>query len=1260
MDRTREGRRSSMAAAATATTTNGFPRRRHRTIGLRDSSEERQVELQETVRLRAVASRRDRDRDRDRDSSNRSKRRRASQREEGEQSTEESVGNEEDYEVGDVGLSRMLSPYTASWLSDQNHRRSFPTARPLRPTPPPWKITEEMIGVPVPRKARSASAKRSHDSWALASGGTEEQNFRRRSNSPGGQGAEATSPSSSNVPVRKMKPVGPKTRLPKAFKSSSSTQEDIEIEIAEVLYGLMTSKNQETSQKLESNDTPGTSRDFKTSVSSQITNPQTSILPRSNNKNTNMHEFKSNNSTVESVGIASEKPAKLEKLPPEPAKVLSLNDDTSACRETVTSESPKVDKMEDNLSSGGGCSVTADRRSVSVAGKLPSCSKLDGDKQGTAAKREISAVSEVNSQRVEKFEIDLMAPPPMVLSPEREDISRDDFISDSKSLAMDVELKRENNIKVEDKIERLVKKEKAPEEVEETKRDAFKEKQDLLKLDLEKPTKDNDSVTSNKLKELDRNREESPKLTDPKAEKTAQSCSGWPSSSPLGYTPPTQTIVKIDTAPKLANFGLSPPQAKRCATHHYIACNILLHQKFAKMNNFCPSAAGSNSICGTKPNSVNGVPSAESMVVGKQSQRILPGVHQNVSQEKGWAATSLFDHTANRSSDAASSKDSTQRKQLVIQQGPHRAPSGNLVHAPAFLFPLGQHQASIKPATSQAGGANSTISASSSNKPNSSAAGSLGTSAALPAVAAGMNFSYPNLAANDAPYVTIVQNNGYPFSFSTPIGATPAIRGANPAQATHLLSGPFYSSQMFHPLQPLQHPQQRPHSQTLVQPSYLNTSTSNSSSSSHKQQRGVQVSSSNVLTSTSIQLPQPQKQHSSLRHPSKVESEMSGESAQSVASRTSYSQNNPYGQNFTVPVQPVNFSFRPSTTLDSVSGNGGNFGDKQQQQQQALKGGVELIPSQAFAISFTAFNGTSIPSNFSSVPQNPVIIHSLPDIAWQGYHAAGTSHTTQQKTCSTSEGKIGSNSTRQDDEKKTIPGKSSTNGPTTLAFDNSSKNINFMLSPMAGSWPSRSIASTAITPNVSSSQHPPQMVPLQKQQPPPMAIQFKGSSNKNTTTKFVNNAPVFSQAVIHGNSSNQASQSKGSGRTPNSQVHHTSIITSTTPTLKNSSQEQGRGLQGHTQISFGGNYISSLPQQGQQLLSNNQPLCTTVSGSLTNGVNLKPNSQSSKVGLSINTLQIQQTENSPAGTGQKSSPVCGRNVPSIFSSCATHLSELKY
>ena len=77
------------------------------------------------------------------------------------------------------------------------------------------------------------------------------------------------------------KAIGHKTRLPKPSKSPSSTQDDIEIEIAELLYGLKTSRNQDSSQKLETNGAHGTSRDSKTSVSSQSTNHQTSVLPRS-------------------------------------------------------------------------------------------------------------------------------------------------------------------------------------------------------------------------------------------------------------------------------------------------------------------------------------------------------------------------------------------------------------------------------------------------------------------------------------------------------------------------------------------------------------------------------------------------------------------------------------------------------------------------------------------------------------------------------------------------------------------------------------------------------------------------------------------------------------------------------------------------------------------------------------------------------------------------------------------------------------------
>ena len=123
----------------------------------------------------------------------------------------------------------------------------------------------------------------------------------------------------------------------------------------------------------------------------------------------------------------------------------------------------------------------------------------------------------------------------------------------------------------------------------------------------------------------------------------------------------------------------------------------------------------------------------------------------------------------------------------------------------------------------------------------------------------------------------------------------------------------------------LQHAQQHPHSNALVRSSYLNANTTNISSLSHKQMRGAQSNSSNILTSTT-QLQQPQKQHNSLPNSHKLEAD-----APSVASQNSYSHRNVYGQNLTIPVQPVNLSFGPSTAPDSTSGNGRNFGENQQQ-----------------------------------------------------------------------------------------------------------------------------------------------------------------------------------------------------------------------------------------------------------------------------------------------------------------------------------------
>ncbi|GAU37190.1 hypothetical protein TSUD_30550 [Trifolium subterraneum] len=1211
MDKTR---RSSIASI------NGFPKRKHRNITLRDSSEEGAVEL------RVVPSKRGRNHD--------SKRRRSSHSygDEGEQSTEERFGNEQDDHARDAGLSRIRLSNTTSFVSDHNHRRNFTPAKS-----PPLKRTDEMIGVVVPRKARSASVKRTQESW-ISGGGGEEQ-ILGRPNSPGRRSVErSASPSRSVSAQQKMKATGA------VAKTSELPSSEMEIEIAELLFDLMTSKNHDSSsQKVEA-----------------IGNHKTSTDAEKN-------KSKDCNSTEELARVQGEKPVGV-----------GSHNDNATCHEKRSSEVPKEDIGEDRVNAGAGFGRdSADGRPLSTTWGSQSCSKLDVDKQDCASTRGMSIVPEDKTQRVGKFEIDLMAPPLMMFSPKGNDLSRDNLTSEIKKLAPDLEMEREDSIN-ENKVEILVTVAKVPEEIEDAaKMAALKDKLDVLKHYLEKPN--NDIKINNKLEEQDRNKEQPTALSNPKVEKIDHSSSvplsavvsGTPSSlSPIGsitmigrYTPPLQTVVKTNkttgssTTTQHVNFPLSEPQRKRCATHYHIALNIL-HQKFTKMNPLLPTAIGSGSLCATKTNNVNCLLSAESMVVNKQSQKHLPSSDQNDRREKGLAATG--DH--NLTSNNANPVDSTQMMQFVLQQGPHPGSTGNVVHGPAFLFSPTHYQASVAAATNQAGGVNSPNNASPYNRSQSSVAGSPCTSSTLPAAATAMSFSYPQFSANNSPYATIVHNNGYSFPISaTSLGATTAIKGASSAQTTHILGGPLYASQIFHPLQ---HPQQHPHSQALVQPSYLTAQTS-SSSSSHMQSHGAQLNGNNIFTSTSAER-QSQRQQTPQYHPHNQETEVNGKNVPSVANLTSYPLKSLQGKNFTIPVQPVNFSFKPCATSDIVGGNSGNFGDKQ---QQALKGGVEVIPSQAFAVSFASFNGTNLPSNlnFSSMTQNPLVIQSLPDVARQGYQTASAPHNVQQKTCSITVEKRG-NSSHQDDEKKTTHGKSSTNGPTTLVFDNSSKNINFMLSPSNGSWPSHSIASTVITTmpfssNTSSSQQSSQLLQLQKQhgmqQHQPSAANRNKASSTNTAsaTKFANNVPVLLQSHSQCKSSNQTSHSKTMGRTTGSHVHHTSSIASKTPTTKNVS-EKGKFLQGHMQISFGGDYTTSLPPQVQHQLNNSQNLCTKAAGTPFNGGNLKPNSEGWKIDSSVNISQLQPTENSSAGSSQKSSPVCGRNVPSILSSGPSHLSEL--
>ncbi|KAL1329633.1 hypothetical protein AAHE18_12G055100 [Arachis hypogaea] len=1160
MERTRESKRSAMASSTAAG--NGFHRRsRHRTIALRESSEEGVNKRGRSKRLRSSQSR----------------------REEGdEHSTEESVGNEQDDDIvqQDAGATATGSVNTTSSFaaSDQILRRSYVP-------PPTLKVTDEMIGVAVPRKARSASVKRSNENCVSASGGGGDRNFRQQSNSP----VEPASPSSSSVSVKKkMKAIGDSSET---LKSQSS---DIEIEIAELLYGLRTSKKNDTSSSKDAD---------KKKV--EECNSSHALVP-------------CNSTTAELVSVQTEQSASVH-----------CHGGNAVVNESGSSEAPN-DVIGEDKNSGAECGVFTDGRSASPVREKPKwLTELDVEKQNSASTKVVPTVPGTSGQRVGKFEIDLMAPPPVMPSPE-DDLSKGDVIPETKPWALNLEKKREDSsAKVED-MEKTFKREKTADETEEAKKVTLRERCDVLKHDLEKPNNVNDTSPSIKLEEQNSNKEQYTRLSNPKVEKTAQyssmplstAGSGHPNSlSSVGCTMPSETVFKMDKATgsstKFEHVKEVPsqPQPKRCATHHYIARNIFLHQQFTKMNALLAPSIGSASLCGTKPNN----PSAESLVIGKQSQK-----HHAV-QGKGSSATSDSSLTAVKNSNNANPTDSTQRMQLVLQQGSRPGSTSNLVHAPAYLLPPGQHQASVAAATSQAG-LNSTTGALSYNKSHSS-----------------------------------------------------AIRGANPAQAPQILNGTCYPSQSIHPPQ---HPQQHPHSQVLVPPSYPNPSTS-SSSSSYKQSQGAQFNGNSILTSPPMQSQQSQKQHASLSHHLKHETEVNRDNASSVVNRKSYPQKNVHGHNFTIPAQPVNLSFRPSVISDNVGGNSRNISDKQQQ-QQASKGGVETTPSQAFAISFGAYNGTNVPSNlnFSAVGQNPMIFHSLPDISWQGYQAASTPHSTQQRPYSITEGKSGGSSSHQEDEKKITHGKSSTNyGPTTLVFDNSSKNVNFMFSPSTGNWPNCTVASSSVTSvsstaitsaplssNASSSQEP-SLLHLQKQygiqqsqQQPAMATWYKApSTNINSATKFANDIPVFTQT--QSKSSTQASNSRSSGRTMDSHLHHAPVITSNAPNLKSYSQEQGRISQGRMQISFGGDYTTPLPPQGQ-LISNNRPVSTTVAGTPPNGGNLMPNPEGRKVSSSMNTssvnTQSQQTDNSSAGSGKKSSPVCGRNVPSILSSCPSQLSELKH
>jgi hypothetical protein len=181
--------------------------------------------VQESARLRDRGGSK-RERDRELLSRNKRSRRRGgggggggdrsvqgSNKEEGEETTEESIGYEDGYEIEDGEVSRLRPPLGA-----------------VKQVPGSRVAADEMIGVSVPRKARSgkrvcrlsscvlfgfffvelivifgfeASVKRSHESWVSGNGGFGCEDRRASTSPAASRSFEAASPSSSIVSVIK-------------------------------------------------------------------------------------------------------------------------------------------------------------------------------------------------------------------------------------------------------------------------------------------------------------------------------------------------------------------------------------------------------------------------------------------------------------------------------------------------------------------------------------------------------------------------------------------------------------------------------------------------------------------------------------------------------------------------------------------------------------------------------------------------------------------------------------------------------------------------------------------------------------------------------------------------------------------------------------------------------------------------------------------------------------------------------------------------
>ncbi|CAM8918263.1 unnamed protein product [Rhodiola kirilowii] len=1107
MDRSRESRKVPMAAPASLT------RRRHRGSGLRDSpDEDGTMELQETARLRdrKKERERERERERDRERSSRNKRRRADRlihagnREDGpDESTDESVNDdeEEDYDedLGGGGSLRMPPPNPASTSSPslsnhhQNHHRksipqSIPSTKMFRPASP-WKPADEMIGVPIPRKARSASTKRAHDCWASGSAGIigGDQLHRQASTSPARSSlVSATaspsriSPPSSNISARKkMKHIGSNKHraTPKAStsKAASSNQEEIEFEIAQVLYGMMTQPTDATKPEGGVNEALNKSAsDSKSRVSSPVSAPppnQSTNLPGSSaivvtvpkrkrprpvNYGDENLGFSSRENIIPKIDVeqvvkAEQKSTILEKN----FKPVLADDRLSPDLEHAREES--CAKLNAHLTKPVRNSQPESNNlraeEVIVAG-LNDGDAISSKRDSTADRVDensednyMEKASGLGIKREEKFQIDLMAPPPALrLSPER-DGNVQYVSSEPKKTIPDIEELKPVVKDAENSKQAAADSRKSAESDHKRFKRGVTEETDVHKAYLSKErsvklqhntTEKNDgeigmaNAGSNRQDVHNQHQLGQPHLPmvptgdEAAGDKTVHaaislpsgmSAAGWQGGlPPFSYMTPLQGVVSMDGSTQ-SSTPLQPPQLllnqpqprpKRCATHCYIARSISYHQQFTRMNPFWPAVAGSAAtLYGANACNLNVVPPVE-----LHGATGIMGVNAVLDKSLGVFPSS--NTSKEKPSHGPIIADTAQRKQILLQQAVPAGVSSNLLRGPAFIFPLGQQQAAV------AASATTTMK-------NPPVAGALptgnpisGPGSVSSAPSATMSVNYPNMAANETQYLAILQNNPYPFPFPTHAGAPPVYRGAHP-QAMPFFNGTFYSPQMLHPSQLQQQSQQSAHGhQILPGPNIMGVSSGSSSSQKHlpnhsQKSQGNGSSAGTANMKQSFPSPKnrpshmPLKQHN--QHLTEAGSEDSPSTADSRGSRSNFGM---YTENLNLPNHAQNFALMPASSVSVGAGtattNGGTNGThhkygnhsekKPHQPQQGLKVGVDSLPShQGFAVSFASLNGSGGPPalDITSMGQNHAILQNFPDAARHHSYQVMVAQQAQQK-----------------------------------------------------------------------------------------------------------------------------------------------------------------------------------------------------------------------------------------------------------------------